>query len=672
MTGSQKEIIQRTTPENDTSTGSSTSQGNKPRLFNEHLALNHAHFAKKVHDFGYIYSIYALLDAEILAYVSLKHVFDVFAGKNSADAMRVFLSSPTGILTASVESIGLISLSLLASSTDDKDPRPYRQAITALWPYFRNVISELKNTNKGVRNTLKIAALLHETNLNHLMMPVGILVSVTSGLNRIWFQSVQDERKALSNVFKTLNGFVKVKIKDHPTAADLVDYRQALDAYAGQISVGIDSKLKKLYLSAAYNGIMEALAYHIAPLALMAFTSPAFIPVASMCLVLSAAAITSRIFEEYEYQRGLQLETLAIKIQIKQRELELLKAQLSPDKAGVSEAIAAQYEELFPEILRLRDEFNAKAAGMVNYALRGVKSGLAAYAVVAKTLVISLMFFSTVPIALLVSSAAIGIALLVGFTLYSLSNYFKKQAQVKENSKLNEEATSEDSTYDQATQILTELLEAHTRGSKPGSSFYTGWFDIARAFFSGFNKGQKLIGYILAISFLESSLHSDLHDNPIVLITSPILGVFCSIVFSLRVYARNFSPNAETTKEYTKEGISDLSFSATAGEELSHKSGDETDFIIIDEEIEKRKVDKAPAKQHIVKEVIYVVNRPSENLEIEGTKKAKVTPKSEVTSTNDPSLRSKMKGLFFSDLHSRPLTIVQPSNNTVCLPLSMV
>lgn len=567
-------------PENSQTTGEllvKPKESGRPGLvrsdsFSDRIALNHSRFAKRVHDVGYIYTLYALLDAEILAYTGLKWFSDIFASnKGSANPLRDWLLTPTGIAIASVESVAFIGLSLLANKTEEDDPRAYRQAIMALWPYCRNVISELKNANKGVRNTLKVAALFHETSLNSMMMPAALLVGTASVLNRVWFRRLQDQRKELKNNFKALLKDIATFELNEGEKEDpnvLNERKDALKEFYDQIPYEMNAQLRYAYLSAAYNGMIEGLAYYIAPLALMGFTSPAFIPVASVCIVLSAAAMTARVYEEYEYQRGLELETIGVKLQLKKRELDILHYQLELFKnTTTTEAdnesqliqqgeLNLRFGELHIEILRLSDELNAKTAGMVNHALRGVKNGLAIYAVVTKMLMTSLMFFSAVPTALLVSNAVIGVALLVGSTVYSLSQYYKTLSKVQENP--NQTHVALEDAYSKANRILADLIEAHTMAATPGTGFYTEWLDVVRAFFSGLNKGQKLIGYILTISFLEVSLHNDLQDKPIVLKTSIALGIFCSVVLSLRVYALNFGSKAnpqglEATEEIPEE-----------------------------------------------------------------------------------------------------------------------
>ncbi|WP_019216642.1 hypothetical protein [Legionella tunisiensis] len=575
MTDSQnKEQVD--TLRNDQTTGGSPKKSKalgRPGLvrsnsFSERVVVNHSRFARKVHDFGYIYTLYAFLDAEILAYTGLKSFSDLFASnKGSANPLRDWLLTPTGIAVASAESAAFIGLSLLANKTEKDDPRAYRQAIMVLWPYCRNVISELKNANKGVRNVLKVAALFHETNLKSMMMPAGVLVGTASVLNRIWFRGVQDQRKALKDNFKKLLkeiAVLELKESDKVDINALKERKDALKEYYDKIPHEINAQLRYAYLSAAYNGMIEGLAYYIAPLALMSFTSPAFIPVASVCMVLSAAALTARIYEEYEYQRGLELETLGVKLQLKRRELDILGAQSDILKRTMTtqtdqNALTLQYAELSQEIIDLGIEVNAKTAGMVNHALRGVKNGLAIYAVITKMLMTSLMFVSTVPTALLLSNAVIAVSLLVGSTAYSLLQYYKELSKVQENP--NQTHIALEDAYSKANRILADLIEAHTMAATPGTGFYTEWLDVVRAFFSGLGKGQKLIGYILTISFLEVSLHNDFQDKPIVLKTSVALGIFCSVVLSLRVYAINFGSKASPENtEANEEVLEELEF----------------------------------------------------------------------------------------------------------------
>ncbi|MBI2786790.1 MAG: hypothetical protein HYX60_11030, partial [Legionella longbeachae] len=467
----------------------SMADGSLPHLtesnfFSRNFFDHHPYFAKRVHESGHIYGISAFLDSEILTYSGFKSFFDIFAtDKNS---LRDWLKTPEGLAIASVGSIGLLGLSYIANASKKDDPRAYRQNIMALWPYFRNVISEIKSASKSARNTLKIAALFNATNLNHLMLPLGLTLATTSVLNRIWFGKLQVQRKKLKKELQSiLNEITTFKVSEENCnhIMQLQVHKEALSAFYKKIPSEYNSQQGFAYLSAAYNGLIDGLAYYIAAMTLVTFTSPAFIPIAAFCVVFSLASINSRIYEEYEYQRDLEHDILLIKLNLKRQEIKILNQELTfltdnNDKNTLARKKILNQEliQLLADEVSLSLQYVTKPSLTLSKAFSGLKKGLSNYAFVNKMFMTSLVFFSAVPAALLLSNMIIGLALLVGFTMYSMKDSERK-------SKSN--------------------------------SFYNDWLGVVRAFVSGINKGQKLIAYILTLSFLEVILHNDLQKNPI-------------------------------------------------------------------------------------------------------------------------------------------------------------
>jgi hypothetical protein len=148
--------------------------------------------AKELHDAAYIYALYALVDSLAISYSTLKYAADLatssfFIGKNSLDSaaeMQKFMGTIEGGLIAGVESVFIISLALFAHGWGEDNKNKWKRYIAASWPYIRDTLKGLKNTQKGFRSIIESLSSAGGPNLNLMIAPIGIGFGVLTIINR--------------------------------------------------------------------------------------------------------------------------------------------------------------------------------------------------------------------------------------------------------------------------------------------------------------------------------------------------------------------------------------------------------------------------------------------------------------------------------------------------------
>ncbi|ASQ45194.1 hypothetical protein [Legionella clemsonensis] len=490
----------------------------------ESLSIRHLKLAKKMHQAGYVYALHGLLDGGVAAYGSMKFFFDMlFINQSSSILIHDWIQTPEGISIVMLESMAFAGLSFIANTSDENASSAFKQATAAFWPYCRNTVSELKKTSRAVTNTLKMAAFFKEQNFDHILMPFGFTMGVVSVVNRIWFRRMQNRRQLVKDKLQALEKEV--------TALAQADWQELnkLHTYYYKIPTQSKTEQKLAYLSAAYTGLLEAVAFHMGILTFVSFTSPAFIPLVTCCMAFAILSIATRIHEEYEHQRELEVSGLIIKLRLKQKELMALTVL-----AKTQDIDGRRFELLYIDILKYSNGLKAKATTAFGKTLKGARQGLTLYAFINKIMFGATVFLSVVPVALAVSSVVIGVFIL----LCTIIKAAMKQTNWVE-SHLNQELNAEKNIPAMINIFIDDLIQAYHPAEK-NKSFWRSWFDVAWAFFSGLDKGRKSIGYFLMVSFAERSLHEDYLQSPIMINLSIALGVISSLVFSLRMYALGF------------------------------------------------------------------------------------------------------------------------------------
>lgn len=498
------------------------------------LSKQHTQVAKKIHQVGYIYALHGLLDGGIAAYGSMKFFFDVlFINQSSTTLIHDWLQTPEGISIALAEAMAFVGFSLIANMSEENATNAFRRAAASFWPYCRSAVSELKKTSRAVSNTVKIASFFKEQNLDYAMIPFGLTMGAVSIVNRVWFRRMQNQRQLIKDRLQAL-------LKEISAISENDSYDpDKLQGYYQEIPSQSKNQQKFAYVSAAYTGLMEGVAFYIGILTFISLTSPAFIPLAACCLTFAILSIATRIHEEYEHQRELEVHILIIKLRLKQKEV----AALTATTVDIKENSTTQLTHLYNEIFILSKELDDKAITLFGRTLKATRQGLSVYAFINKIILGATIFFSAVPIALVISSVGIGISILLFTTIKAVMK------QIKESGKnLNGELVLVNNIPAMINQIVDNIIQIHLPIEKT-RSFWRSWFDVAWAFFSGLDKGRKNIGHLLMVSFAERSLHDDYMQSPIMINLSIALGVLSSIIFSLRTYAMAFGTNEDNESE---------------------------------------------------------------------------------------------------------------------------
>lgn len=535
-------------------------------------------FAKALHEAGNIYVIYGFLDGLNLSYTTLKYCFDVICTntkQSSSDAMHEWTLTPEGIAVAATQSIGLIVFSMMGNYFKDDDKNVLKRFIAILWPYLRDILKSLRNAYKGVRSTVQVTSLLngHSQNfLNPFILPLGLAVSGLSILNSIFFRQVINQRK----LYMKKNAKLLENIEQDPdlTPEKILAIRKSIQKQRSKMAI-----VRRLaFLSAIYGGLIDSLFTYIGLLSFCPLSWPVLLAMTVFCSLYSAASILTRIYEEYDYQRDLEISQVKIElalfikentssIQVDFARLQEISKQLAHHQKN--KALLEEQHIISERLLKKIEAFKTIRAHLkslmtlshLSAFFEGMRHGLAAYAAASSIIfAISTLMVSTgaaFPPILLFICIGSGVVFFTCFVIYSIYVHYQHNQQ---------EAIVEDKSTEQLNQLLKDLKqiqslsmngEAHALlerdfkaeaknamddGNKMTESpefTFQQWFETIRSFFSGLGKGSKSADYALnPLQQLEKDGHY--HDTPIMTGISIVSAGLFALVLSLRAYARGF------------------------------------------------------------------------------------------------------------------------------------
>lgn len=548
----------------------------EPLSFGEKIARENTRLAKQLHDSKIIYALYGLIDGQLVSYSSIKYFFD-FVPKSANNPMRDWYKSPAGLIVASIESVILMGLSVVANTSEEDDPDVYKKAVKKMWPYIRSIVGELKDASSAVSNGIKVASLFQNTKPTHLMLPASVTIGILSVANRIWQRQLQDQRKELKKELKKLLKEITAFNKEVCGDPDQLGIHQAkLADYSSKLESLSKLQQSASYSSAVYAGLVESAGSYLGLLTLVTLSSPAFIPLAASCLVFSLATITTSLYEARESQAALELEVLKIELHCKQHEIQLINAELGfLGNAKTAEAeekkklLEVRCATLLSEVIEITQKFDSQNPAIIGVVFKGVQGGFEAYSTFNKTILTAIaLFMKTVPPTLVVSSVFVGVALLAGFTAYALvAHYYQQQAVQDALQNHSHQEQVIEGAFQKANRVVGELIKSHTP-DVTSSSLVNKLLDVTGSLFSGLKKGEKLVGYVLTLSILEISLQEKLEDQPIVTKIRITVGVITSLILALRVYALNFGQAEMKEEKKEVEIVDDTIFSLDSGDEL--------------------------------------------------------------------------------------------------------
>jgi uncharacterized membrane protein len=179
-------------------------KSNNSTAFLERIAHENRLFAEKLNKAKWIFALYGLVDGVSNSYSIIKHAFDTKYSfedldprVNVSDVMHNWMLTDAGIAVTVLEALSVVTLSLMANVWDDDDKNKFKRYVAILWPYARDTLKSLKNTYKGLNNTLKVVAKLGGTIPGGLTIPIiGVVLGVLLVLNRFYMRTyVREPRK---------------------------------------------------------------------------------------------------------------------------------------------------------------------------------------------------------------------------------------------------------------------------------------------------------------------------------------------------------------------------------------------------------------------------------------------------------------------------------------------
>lgn len=499
-----------------------------------------------------IYYAYAALDSFSSSYSMFKYFFDLCLANNDPNLMHDIMMSPAGIIGITLETLFLVTFSVLATHYDGEKKDSFKKFIATAWPYVRDVMKGLKNAYKGWRSAVVAIALIGGTNLNYLIAPVGLILGVLAAANRFWLRSMVEARKVMMRA----NTELLLEIKKLRTLS-----LEESKTYLTQIQPQSLQTRIMAYLAVAVGGFIDGLYLYVGVLGLAVLSPPLFTAMAVICLIYTLACIITRLYEEYDFQQRLLITQTKCQIALLIKVVETSYAQLLllRNKLNKTPLDLIAIKQLEEEVCQFIGEFEEKRQLLISQSSRsylaaillGMKNGLYAYSALASVLFlvgsILVLTGATFPPALMVSCVILGLFLMIGFSIHSV---------VKTYFHTNKNETIEERPYYHLIEMRTSILEGHDNYYLEGESFhesikdglsldpapqffYQEWFEVFRSLFSGFGKGQKFVDFAgNPLQELDDQGHY--HDTPVMYILGVISALIFGSILALRALARGF------------------------------------------------------------------------------------------------------------------------------------
>jgi hypothetical protein len=332
------------------------------------------------------------------------------------------------------------------------------------------------------------------------------------------------------------------------------------------------------YGAATYAGFIDGLYLYMGLYALTVVVPPAFIVISIFSTLYLFTNVVSRIYEEYDYQVKLKVTEAkteqALLIKTLKNEIysvdELLADQnfkaLSDSKQhqlidGAARRLAeatAKFQEQRSNLKSLQKLSNNTAL------LRGIKTGLVAYGVIASFLfgvgTILLLAGAVFPPALLFAGVILGVACLIGFSVHSVrenKQRLKESVEVDSEEsrcvdgvgkllitlatvKSEESRAVKEAELNQSTLDVVKTLDNYglVVDSSPQYLFQE-WLEIARSCFSGWSKG-KSTDFTLA-PLQEKDADGHFHDPPVMFAVTVLSTVVNTLVLTFRAIVKGFA-----------------------------------------------------------------------------------------------------------------------------------
>ncbi|CEG56871.1 hypothetical protein [Legionella fallonii] len=497
---------------------------------------------------GYIYHVYAVLDALSSSVSMFKYLFEVYFSTNDSNLMYEFLSSPEGIATITSEMIFLITFSFLASLFENEESGTIEKNIALAWRYFREMMSGLRSAYKGLRSTIQIIGLLVEgMDLKYAMIPCGLILGVIAVANRWWLFDMREKRKEM--IKKNNKCLFDILELPHLAKSDS-------EVFLSRISFQDDEVRIHAFFSMGLSGLIDGLSLFVGVLSLAILSSPALLAMTIISCIYVIACAISRLYEEYNDQLDLLITQNQCKLALVTREMQvnyaiLLSLHKKMDKSSEDlaeiERLKAELRVLIKSFIELHQLVKTQVTHTYfTAALSGVRYGLLTYGVLTSFLFTTSTLFlvpaAIFPPALLIASIVMGCVLMIGFLAYSViahylhlnkqkNNEVQPDIQLMDMQRIVEDCEEEDIFYESINEGL--LLDPAPK------FFFQEWSEVFRSLFTGLSKGNNVANFLEHLLQKADSQEHD-YDVPLMKLFEISSIVLFGITLALRALARGF------------------------------------------------------------------------------------------------------------------------------------
>ena len=518
------------------------------------------------------YALYGLLDGMSVAYSTLKYGCDLLASSSSEsrEMIHTALTTPGGILAVTLESIVLVSFSIFAN-TVGKSKNDFRRYFATIWPYMRDSLKGMKNSYRGLKSALAVTSQLSGSDLKMLVMPAGIIIGVLTVINRIWIRNMRNKRKDMMSFNKALlKKILKAEEITRNDDGSENDYKKLLKEIKRQSS---SSKRFALYGASVFAGISDGFYLFMGMFTVASITGPLFTVLALICFAFVLINVVTRMSEEYEYQKKLEKTQLDCELALEGKILMqsisgLMKMRKEHFLSGkVSDLLVDEnYKKALDEYLQLKNSYLKKKqqrAKIIEPSLKraffeGLRAGLFAYGAIASIMFAAstLMLLTTLTFPPLVVAAVIfsGIVCMLGFTLYTTIQAYKKQKNQAELDKEANRGVTEEALIIKFENELKEdffnpnpidnnhlqraFADTLVTDDSPQYHFQEG-FEVVRSIASGLGKGQKTVEFTFQ-SMETQDTSGDYHETTFMVVTTCVMSLIYATCMGIRAIHKGF------------------------------------------------------------------------------------------------------------------------------------
>lgn len=602
------------------------------RQSSDYIVKNYTEYpikqGKKIHDSRWIYGLYGALDGLSGSFSMLRYFFDVYYANSGLSSMAVadelhdWMITPVGMIAVGLGTSVMVGVSVIANQfkrLDDKELKtaaywPHiKQRIVEDWPSVRDSTKALKNGYKGIRNIFVFAKGLGlGGDLRYMIMPVGLMLGVISAYNRPWLRNMRAERdrrekknkdrfdEILKEIYAQSTSVLgseetpQAKLqtwtdfKEKTAKAAIADQKifeaQSTSAYfsnvayLGQITGLFSDKPTYesfwiyAYLSAAFNGLLDAPYLYLGTVSLTVVSPPLWI--FGAVGLLSFICVITRLYEEYNLQRELLVSQLNVNLALCARRFTGLFGELKIISLGLLDPNITDKEKLLlkkaqSEILKqlaeemkctqkCRDDLIKQSVlPRWSFFMCGLKNGVEAFGVIASVMFavasIYAMSMTVYPPFLLAFFVVLGGACLTLFVIDALLGHMEELNQrfhaerdlpsssmsdVVNNLALNIGSMDCEVEIDSASDTIHKMMN----GIPSRPYLYQSWSEVPRLFFSGSGKGIRIVESLL-VSWQVLGVDEHYHDTDNMLFLAKISAAIVSIVFALRGFANASDKN---------------------------------------------------------------------------------------------------------------------------------